>query len=348
MSFEKQLPFVSIILPVRNEEHFIDSAVTAIFAQEYPSDRFELIVAEGMSTDRTHQKVQDLSKHYPNIRLIENPKKIVPTGLNLAIQEAKGDVVIRMDGHCQYPKDYVSKVVGMLEQTGAANVGGVLVAVGDSTYAQTAIRLAYQSPLSAGTALRSYESHDFTKEVDDVHGGCWRKDTLISVGCFDEMMVRNQDDELSFRIRKQGGRILQDASIRVRYFVRDSFGKLYKQFMQYGYWKVPVIQKHPKQASLRHAMPALLVGAFIVLATLSVFSYDARVILGLFAFAYLAAITLTALIISIKSNTVRHFPGVSMALLCMHFGYGVGFILGLYRLIAGRVSTDNYFERLSR
>lgn len=206
---DSELPFVSIILPVRNEEQFIAAAIEGVMHQDYPSNRIELIIAEGMSTDTTAEKIHSLIERYPNIRLIENSKKIVPTGLNLAIQQAKGEVVIRVDGHCTYQEQYVSKLVSLLQNTGGANVGGVLIATGDSNYAQRSIRRAYQSPLSVGAALRSYDSDDFLQEVDGVHGGCWYKETLISVGGFDETMVRNQDDELSFRIRKQGGKIFR-------------------------------------------------------------------------------------------------------------------------------------------
>jgi len=301
MSSKGTLPFISIILPIRNEEHFITSAIEAVLAQDYPSNLFEIIIAEGMSTDGTRKNVQRLREKYPNIRLIQNPKKIVPTGLNLAIYQSKGDVVVRMDAHCQYPKDYVTRLTNLLGRTGAANVGGALIAVGNSTYAQNGIRIAYQSSLSVGGALRSYDSDEFTKEVDAVHGGCWYKETLLSVGCFDEAMVRNQDDELSFRIRKQGGRILQDASIRVKYYVRDSFSKLFKQFSQYGYWKVLVIRKHPKQASLRHFFPPVLVAGLIVFALLSPFYFYARMILGLLVLTYFGSLVFASFIVILRS-----------------------------------------------
>jgi len=161
-------------------------------------------------------------------------------------------------------------------------------------------------------------------------------------------MVRNQDDELSFRIRKQGGRILQDASIRVKYFVRDSFGKLLKQFSQYGYWKVPVIRKHPKQASLRHLFPALFVTCLVFLSILSPFYFLARIILALLASAYLGSLALSAYKIVLGTKENMLFPGIVLALICMHFGYGIGFILGAFRMMAGPLPTDHYFEQLSR
>jgi glycosyltransferase involved in cell wall biosynthesis len=345
---KEEVPFVSVILPVRNEEQFIIPAVEAIFAQDYPADYFELIIAEGMSTDGTIEKIQELIKKYPAIRLLKNPEQIVPTGLNLAIKEAKGDVVVRMDGHCKYPLNYVSKLVELLAKSAADNVGGVLIAAGHSNYAQSAIRLAYRSPLSVGSALRSYDSQHFVREVDDVHGGCWHKAKLLEVGGFDEKMVRNQDDELSFRIRNHGGRILQDASIRVEYYVRDSFKNLFKQFLQYGYWKIPVILKHPKQSSLRHFVPAVFVVVTATLIVAAPFFFNAFKCLLFVLIIYCAALASTSLAIVVKASAKRYWPGVIWALICMQIGYGVGFLFGALRILFRRSFTEHSFQKLSR
>ena len=231
-----QRPFVSVVMPVRNEEKFIVSVVEAVFEQDYPADRFELLVVDGMSTDRTRVLLQEIQSRRSNLRLIDNPGRIVPTGFNVALGHAVGEVIVRMDGHCEYPPNYVSQVVQFREKCGADNFGGVLEPIGDS-WTQRCICVAYHSRVGiGGAALRGHSGTVVQHEVDTVHGGCWLLSRLREVNGMDEQMVRNQDDELSFRLRKSGGKIVQSTAIRVRYHVRNSFRLLFWQFAQYGYW----------------------------------------------------------------------------------------------------------------
>ncbi|MCB0163487.1 MAG: glycosyltransferase family 2 protein [Anaerolineae bacterium] len=344
----KKTPFVSVIMPVRNEADFIAQALAMALGQDYPQDRIEVIVADGLSTDRTQQIIQSLIGQHPNLKLINNPQKIVPTGLNAALALAQGEIIIRMDAHCEYPKDYVKKLVLLLQETNAANVGGVLITTGSANYAQKSISAAYHSPLSVGASLRSYQGEqDFIRDVDDVHGGCWRKSTLVSVGLFDEEMVRNQDDELSFRIRKNGGRIIQHSGIQVKYHVRDSFSRLFKQFMQYGYWKVWVIGKHPKQASLRHFAPTSLLSCLISLALLSPFYAYVRFCFGILSMSYLGIISLSAWTEAARSNW-KLGPGISLSLITMHFGYGLGFLIGIFHWLLNMTPNTPTFKELTR
>jgi GT2 family glycosyltransferase len=235
-----------------------------------------------------------------------------------------------MDAHCIYPRDYVRRLIALIEETGADSVGPVLVARGSSSYAQKAICAAYRSPLSVGGALRSYEQTTFTREVDAVHGGCWRKETLLSAGLFDEEMVRNQDDELSFRLRDKGCRIIQTSTIMVQCYVRDNFSNLFKQFLQYGYWKVPVIRKHPAQASLRHFMPATFLGILMCSALLAPFrSYGWGGLIAMLV-SYVGVISVGAFIEAARSE-YKMWPGIVLALISMHVGYGLGFIVALLR-----------------
>jgi glycosyltransferase involved in cell wall biosynthesis len=342
----EELPFVSIVMPVRNEADYIESNLTALLDQEYPADRIEVIVADGRSTDGTPEVVAAFAANHPSIRLIDNPGKIVSAGLNRAVGLARGEVIVRLDGHCEYPKDYVRKVVSLLERTGAANAGGVLVPMG-SSYVQRAICAAYSSPAGiGGAALRARPDSADVREVDAVHGGCWRRETLNAAGLFDEEMVRNQDDELSFRIRKAGGRILQAAAIRVRYAVRDSWRKLFLQFAQYGYWKVRLIRKHPRQASLRHFAPALFVLLLLSSGALAPFSGWARRI-GLSTAALYLLVSGTAALAAALRSSISLWPGIVVAFLMMHVGYGWGFLLGALRLLGLRV-PDAGFSRLTR
>ncbi|MCG8586413.1 MAG: hypothetical protein MI757_17020 [Pirellulales bacterium] len=183
--------------------------------------------------------------------------------------------------------------------------------------------------------------------MDAVWGGCWERSTLIEAGKFDEEMVRNQDDELSFRLRKAGGRILQDASVRVSYHVRNSFGKLALQFAQYGYWKVRVIRKHPRQASVRHFVPSAFITTLTTLAIGALFWKPAGLGAVALAVAYLGAVAAASLWQSLKSGLAL-WPGITFAVICMHMGYGAGFLIGWLRRLFGKLPTDRVFEAGTR
>ena len=341
------LPFVSIVMPVFNEERFIAQTLGAVLEQEYPAERFEIIVADGRSTDRTRAIVDSIHKSSPKVKLIDNPGRIVSTGLNRALAAARGEIVVRLDGHCEYPRDYVRKVVELRERSGADDAGGVLVPLGNCTYTSNAVAAAYYSPVGIGGALRGYVDSEKVCEVDTVHGGCWQRERLLQFGGFDEKMVRNQDDELSFRLRKAGGRIVRSSAIRVKYWVRDSYRRLFMQFAQYGYWKVRVLQKHPRQSSVRHVVPAAFVLFLVGCAALAPIS---RIALWLFAFAsggYAVVVCLAGLREALQTE-LRLWPGITWAIPVMHFGYGLGFLLGWLRWLVGELPTDPIFERSTR
>jgi cellulose synthase/poly-beta-1,6-N-acetylglucosamine synthase-like glycosyltransferase len=343
----KEFSFVSIIMPVFNEENFVERSLVGVLEQDYPHDKLELIVADGMSSDQTREIVGFVQNHFQNVRLIDNPERIVPTGLNRAIACARGEIIVRFDGHCEYPKDYVRRVVELRQRLGADTVGGVLVPLG-TTYVGKSIAAAYYSPVGlGGTALKASGLGERIREVDTVHGGCWKRERLLAVGGFDEEMVRNQDDELSFRLRKNRGKIFQALAIPVQYHVRDSFKKLFLQFSQYGYWKVRVVRKHPQQASARHFAPALFVLAICASALLGLFFSAALWTFAGLLGSYLAILLLASLIQTWRSET-RLLPGIVFALVTIHFGYGIGFVLGCARACFGRLATDKIFERVTR
>jgi hypothetical protein len=210
-------------------------------------------------------------------------------------------------------------------------------------YTQNAIALAYKSRIAMGGALRDRGS--FIGETDTVYGGCFKRQRLLEVGMYDEAMVRNQDDELSFRLREKGGKIIQDGRIKVQYSPRSSFRHLFKQFMQYGYWKVSVVKKHPQQASLRHFLPALLVLSLVTLGLLIPFTRY-----GLYGFLLLSGSYLLAVgLFSFKAARKMSgwlLPGLIFAIFLIHISFGTGFIIGSickpFRL------KLNWFETLSR
>lgn len=344
----RTLPLVTVIMPVFNEEHFIERSLAMVLTQDYPADRLEVIVADGMSTDRTREKVGRIQAGHPNVRLVDNPDRIVSAGMNRAIEAARGELIVRVDGHNEYPADYVRRVVELRASSAADNAGGVLVPVGNGRYVADAIAAAYCSPLATGQALRGHPSQsEEVRQVDTVYGGCWDRARLIALGKFDETMVRDQDDELGFRLRKAGGRIVQSTAIRTKYLVRDRLGKLFLQFAQYGYWKVEVVRRHPRQSSVRHFVPALFVLGVVGGGILGAFLQLAR-------WAVLGLVVAYALVIAVEAG--RHasrtrvglWPCIACALMAMQVGYGVGFIVGWVRCWLGPLPTDRTFERVTR
>ena len=298
---------------------------------------------DGMSNDGTFDILSQLKNRFPDLIIINNPDKIVPRAMNLGIQKAKGEYIVRADVRCIHPKGYLCDLIELSERTGADNVGGVLVPEFGNGYTQNAIALAYKSRIAMGGALR--DRGDFIGETDTVYGGCFKRKRLLEVGMYDEEMVRNQDDELSFRLRERGGKIIQDGRIKIPYQTRNSYWNLFKQFMQYGYWKVSVIKKHPQQASLRHILPAVLVLSFVTLGLFIPFT-----IYGLYGFLIFSGSYFLAVgLFSIKSayrRSLKLLPGLIFAISLIHISFGIGFIIGsIFRSFRLKLK---WFETLSR
>ncbi|GIW39865.1 MAG: succinoglycan biosynthesis protein exoa [Candidatus Binatia bacterium] len=319
-------PFVSVVLPCRNEEAYIGSCLESILAQDYPPDRMEVLVVDGASEDRTRAIVDEWSRRDARVRLLENPKRIVPTGLNLAIREARGDVVARIDAHTTFAPDYLRQGVLALRRTGAANVGGPMVARGGGPVGD-AIAAALNSPFGAG-AYFHYGTEE--REVDTVYLGMWPRRVFEEVGLFDEELVRNQDDEFNYRLRKAGGRIFLVPTMRSSYQNRRDLRSLARQFYEYGFWKVRVCQKHPRQMSWRHFVPPALV---LALASPAL-SWGVPPLgwLGLGGWAaYLAALGGMTASIRRRAGAVGSFRWLPLALAVMHTAWGVGFLVGAVR-----------------
>jgi succinoglycan biosynthesis protein ExoA len=334
---------VSVLVPCRNEVHSIERCINNVCSFDRPPGGFEVIVIDGMSTDGTREILFRLKSQYSDLVVIDNPAKIVPRAMNLGIQHARGEYIVRADARCIHPKSYLCDLVELSERTGADNVGGVLVPELGNTYTQEAVALAYKSRIAMGGALR--DRGDFIGETDTVYGGCFKRKRLLEVGMYDEAMVRNQDDELSFRLRERGGKIIQDGRIKVQYYPRSSFWHLFKQFMQYGYWKVSVIKKHPQQASLRHFLPAVLVLSLVTLGLLIPFTLYGLYGFLIFSGCYFLAVGLFSLPSATRLSWML-LPGVILAIFLIHISFGVGFIIRLFSR-PFRVKL-RWFETLSR
>jgi succinoglycan biosynthesis protein ExoA len=339
------LPFVSVIIPCRNERRFIAPCLNSLLAGDYPRERLEILVADGMSDDGTHEVLLDYSTRHSEISVIENPRRIVPTGLNLAIQAARGEVIVRIDAHTEYAPDYISQCVAVLAETGADNVGGAARTKAEG-YLPEAIALAYHSPFSAGGAR--FHNIAYEGYVDTVTYGCWRKARLLELGLFDEELIRNQDDELNLRIVRQGGRIWQSSRIRSWYYPRASLSTLFRQYAQYGYWKIRVIQKHQLPASWRHLVPGIWLAGMLLPALLSPFSTFASQLLVCSMGSYLAASLCAAVAACRQRALFRFIPVLPIVFFTYHLGYGLGSLGGVVDFLLLRRGGRDLFKQVTR
>lgn len=322
----KELPFVSVIMPVRNEAGFITRSLACVLAQDYPAGRIEVIVADGRSTDATRELVQEWQTRHPNLRLVDNPGQIAPTGLNAALAQARGEIIVRVDGHCELAPDYVRNCVKHLREAGVEGVGGPLETIGTTPLA-AAIATAMSSAFGVGgSAFRTVK--DRTMFTDTIAFPAYTRAAIERAGLFDEELVRNQDDEYNYRLRKLGARLLLAADVRARYYSRSSLKSLCRQYFQYGYWKVRVLQKHPRQMSLRQFIPPLLVAA-LALALLLAFVFPRGwLVVAAVGGSYLAANLVASLWVAAQTG-LRQFSLLPLIFLTLHLSYGAGFLLGL-------------------
>ena len=323
-----QPPLVTVIMPVRNEGAYIARSLQAVLEQDYPANRLEVIVADGMSIDSTPAIVQSFSEQHPNVRLITNPGMIVPTGMNLAIENARGEIIVRVDGHCEIATDYVRRCVDHLCSGEVDGVGGPLETVGE-TFAAKVIALAMSSTFGVGgSAFRTVQDKEML--TDTVAFPAYTRGVIDRAGGYDEELVRNQDDEYNYRLRKLGARILLAPDVRCRYYSRGSLASLWRQYFQYGYWKVSVMQKHPLQMRLRQFVPAAFVFSLIASLTAGLAFVGARWLFILLAGSYAVANTL-ATIVTARRATARSMLLLPAAFCVLHFSYGLGFIFGLVK-----------------
>lgn len=325
----KVAPLVSIILAIRNEDRHIGRCLASILRQNYPSDQIEVLIADGMSRDRTREIIAEIAAKHPMYRVcvLDNPGLAVPKGLNLSLTKSRGEIIVRVDGRTEIAPDYVSQCVALLSASGADNVGGRREPKANTRVGR-AVALGITLPFGIGGGR--YLQSDLPQWTDSVYLGAWRREVFDRVGVFDEEMSRNQDDEFNYRLRKSGGRILASPLVRSTYWCRESLIALGRQYYDFGWWKVRVLQKHPRQMSWRQFVPAGFVASLTFVAMSAPFWGAARVLLAFIVATYLA----TNLAVSLVSG-LRY--GWRQALLLpavfatLHLSYGIGFLTGLVR-----------------
>jgi succinoglycan biosynthesis protein ExoA len=320
-------PFVSIILPIRNEAAHLQNCLDSILAQDYPADKLEIIIADGMSEDDTRTIIRAYQRQHP-ISLVDNPGLIVPAGMNRALPICQGEIIIRVDGHCEIAPDYVRNCVRHLVEDGVDGVGGPTHTIGKTPLAET-IAVAMSSPFGVGnSAFRTTSGK--TMAADTVPFPAYTREIIEKAGAYDEELVRNQDDEYNYRIRELGGRLLLAKDVRSTYYSRGTLGKLWKQYFQYGFFKVRVLQKHPRQMSARQFVPPLFLLSLLCAMLFTLLLPWGWILLALAGGSYLLA-NLCASVFTSARNGWRHLPLLPFTFAILHLSYGAGFLIGLVK-----------------
>jgi glycosyltransferase involved in cell wall biosynthesis len=316
-------PRVSLVVAMRNERDAIERCIASLFAQSYPAERLEILVYDGASTDGSREIVERVLAGHSNGRLWPNPGIIQAAAWNLGISEATGDVIGIVSGHAELSHEYVSAAVAALEQTGAWMVGGPVTAIGEGLVGE-AVALATSTPFGVGNARHHYART--AMDVDAVFMGVCRAETYRRFR-FDESMVRDQDDELGYRILDAGGRIVCDPAIRSTYHSRATLQGLWRQYFAYGYWKVRVFRRHPRQIRLRQLVPSAFVLALIATTVSAPFSFMGRFGLAVVAGSYVLG-DLVASLLAARNRQWHLLPVLSVVFATLHLAYGLGVLRG--------------------
>jgi succinoglycan biosynthesis protein ExoA len=321
------VPSVSIVVPCRNEGRYIEVCVRSILAQEPPPGGFEIIVADGMSDDGTRGILEQLVKEDTRLRVIDNPRRTTPHGMNAGIHEARGKYIAILGAHTEYAPDYVHTCVELLEEhPEACCSGGPIVSRGRGVFGQ-AVATAMSHPVGVGNAKHRFPNYEGYAE-----GACFplfRREIFDKIGLYDEHLARNQDDELNYRIAQAGEKVFISPRARCTYYVREIPSKLFWQYFQYGYWRVAVLRKHRRPASVRQLAPVALVFLMItsLVAGLSLPGWWRWTTVALPA-AYGSTLVSAAAGVGKKQGT---FVGLMfpIASAIMHLAYASGFLWGI-------------------
>ena len=311
-------PFVSVLIPVRNEERYIERCLYAVASQDYARARFEVLVIDGMSTDDTLRIVSRFAAESTiDLRLLRNPAQKTASAMNIGLAVARGEVIVRVDGHAAIAPDFLRRSVDALYASDADCAGGVIESEGD-TYVGHAVSAAMSSRFGVGgTAFRTGGSG----YVDTVAFGAYRREVFDRIGVFAEDIDKGEDDEFNYRLLDAGGRIFLDPAIRARYTVRGSLMDLWRQYFSYGRAKVEVLRRHPRQARARQLLPAALVAAILLSALIA--RAVCKPLLAVYG-VYLAC----ASVVLAARRSWSILPALPAVFACLHLSYGLGFLDG--------------------
>ena len=333
------MPSISIIIPCYNEQTTIRKLLASIYAQNTSRTDLEVIIADGMSSDGTRAEIAAFADSHQDLHLsvVDNPKRSIPAGLNCALKEAKGEIIIRLDAHSMPHADYIERCVADLEAGLGENVGGVWeIRPSADTWLAQSIAIAAAHPIGVGDALYRHAKKAGT--VDTVPFGAFKRELLATVGFFDENLLTNEDYEFNARIRKSGGKIWLDPSIRSVYFSRAHLSGLAKQYFRYGYWKWRMLRHFPDTLRWRQGLPPLLVLSLVGFGILGGFLPLFRVLLGAELILYVLAISAAGAQEALRKRQTFLILGLPLAIAVMHIFWGSGF---LWSMITGVFSKHD-------
>jgi succinoglycan biosynthesis protein ExoA len=325
-------PKISVIVPCYNEQATIQLLLDALYAQTVPHEAMEVVIADGLSTDDTRAVIAEWHRAHKDLalRVVDNPRRVIPAALNTAIRASRGEILVRLDAHSRPDPDYVALSAAALEAGRAENVGGVwdIRAARDHWLARS-IAAAAGHPIGVGDARYRYT--DRAAYVDTVPFGAFRRELLAEIGLFDETLLTNEDYEFNTRIRQEGGRIWLDPAIRSVYYARPDLKSLSKQYWRYGYWKVQMLRRYPETIRWRQGLPPVFVLGLGFLALLAPWWGLAAWLLLIVIGLYGAALTLAGLQLALRHKAPCFVLGAPLAIATMHFSWGTGFLWGLVR-----------------
>ena len=323
-----QKPFVSIVMPVYNEERYIDECLESLLRQDYPKGMMEWIFVDGMSGDRTIEILQEYQEKYPGlITILSNRHKTVPYAMNIGIEHAKGEYIIRLDAHAEYKPNYISGCVQCLQETDADNVGGIAVTKGRG-FIGNCIAKVVSSKFGVGNS--QFRTNGESGYVDTVPFGAFKRNVFEKWGGYDVRLTRNQDNEMNYRIRKNGGKIYLSNDIQFTYYCRDTIAGISNMAQTNGKWNIITLKLCPGSMGIRHYVPLAFVLSIVCLLFLS-FVHPAFLYLLLTELALYLALDIYA---SLKSaDGIREFFLLLILFPIFHIMYGVGSLKGLISLI---------------
>ncbi len=333
-------PFISIIVPCYNEEATIRHLLDAILAQTYPRAQMELVISDGMSTDKTRAVISAFQSEHADlsVRVVENSVRTIPAALNQAIKNSRGEIIVRLDAHSMPIPEYVQRCVTAHEANKGANIGGVWdIRAGANTWVAESISFAAAHPMGVGDAM--YRLNAKESAVDTVPFGSFRRTLLDKIGMFDETLLANEDYEFNTRVRESGGKVWLDPSIRSVYFSRSTLKKLADQYWRYGFWKLKMLKRYPHTLRWRQALPPLFVLSLFVFIVLSLFIGLGRVLLAAQLIFYFSALGLAGLKLAIEKRNGFLIVGLPLAISTMHISWGAGF---LWSSIASLFSAEKH------
>jgi glycosyltransferase involved in cell wall biosynthesis len=333
---------VSVVIPCRNEEKHIQQCIESVLASDYPQELLHVLVCDGRSTDRTRELIQQFQSN-PSVQLIDNPEQTTPFALNYGIQVVLTDVVIILGAHAEIASDYVRLCVEtLIKYPDTGCVGGVLDTISEDE--QTAsIALSMSSSFGVGNAY--FRTGERAGYVDTVAFGAYRRSVFESIGLFNPILARNQDDEFNFRLLKSGSKIFLNPDIRAKYYVRSSFSKLFRQYRQYGYWKVFVNREQATVTTLRQLIPPIWVAYLFALPL----AFLIHQFLGLFWLLGILAYLILSLFSAVRmANSVKQFIQICWSFYILHFSYGIGYLEGIIDFILLRKTGGKQNTSLSR